>query len=345
MSVGRPRTVLLLACLVVLTACAEPSGGSEAAEWTPSSSATTSSSSVTPGNGSVAGEVSCSISGDQPFPVAYLEGPDLSPDEFSATALGAGFAAFFENGPGAPEGGMYREATGFSIVSDSLVLGYQGQLPSARFIVEDGTVRRWGGCLPNRVSDGLVAAQWQLAAPVAADTTTLEIAVEGGACVTKAGNDIVTEVAGSDVVEDTDAVTVTVWTRDEPVQGACAGVGIMLRSSVELPSPLNGRTLLNGGPVPPQKVRLTPIQLEPPEDDDSSLGRLHCAPSTVGEQLVADIGQDPQDIIKSAVPSVVEVESGQPLWWWGIDKDGEVVAALALGDMDAADYQLWTCQD
>ena len=290
------------------------------------------------------GDVACSVR----FSSSFLNGPELSRDEFAETEVGAEMEAFFVDGPGAPEGGQYQRAEGFSIVSDSVVLGYVGLLPDSFFAIEGGELTGWGSCNLNRVSDDLVAGRWEPAGPVDIRARIISLRVEGGACVTDDGQEILTEVVDVDVEETESEVTVTVWTRDEPFDGLCAGVGVMLDTHVELSAPVGDRSLLDGGTVPPSVVDFEASDGPPPpstagEVDSSSLGRLACSPGVVVEERFPDTGQDPVEIAREAAPAVVEVESGQPLWWWGLNENGTVVVGLALGDSDGADYQVWTC--
>ncbi len=292
-------------------------------------------------------EVACSVAGGTRFFSSFLSGPEMSPGDFADTPIGEEMEAFFVDGSGAPEGGQYLRAEGFSIVSDSLVLGYSGQLPDSFFVIEDGEIARWGGCRLNRVSDDLVAQRWEPSGPVNPEAREISIQVEGGACVTSDGRDVLTDVVSIDVDETADHVEITAWTRNKPFEGDCAGIGIVLDSQAELTSPLGARSLLDGGLIPARDVSFSTTGDAPPttapENDDSSLGRLDCAPGVVVEERVPDTGQDPFDLAQAAVPAVVEVEPGQPLWWWGLDEEGAVIVGLALGDATGADYQIWTC--
>ncbi len=83
----------------------------------------------------------------------------------------------------------------------------------------------------------------------------------------------------------------------------------------------------------------TPTTSPPP----SSWGRLDCSPGTVIEVRLGDMGVEPEQILLDAEPEVVRVEAGEPLWWWGLDASGRVVAALAEGDITPVQYQLLTC--
>ncbi len=75
----------------------------------------------------------------------------------------------------------------------------------------------------------------------------------------------------------------------------------------------------------------------------SRIERLDCSPGFVIEDRIPDAGQEPLALLRSVAPGVVRVESGRPLWSWGLDADGVVIAGAALGDMDNADYQVWSC--
>ena len=86
----------------------------------------------------------------------------------------------------------------------------------------------------------------------------------------------------------------------------------------------------------------TTVPFEPPPQ--TSVGRLDCSPGFVEEKTVADEGQDPLEIAQAANPNVVAIEPGEPLWFSGVNANGEVVVELALGDSPGADYQVWTCE-
>lgn len=328
------RLVVILG--VVVSACGAPSDLADEESEAPVSDADSS------------GDVACSSAGGTTFSSSFLNGPELSRDEFADTSVGAVLEAFFVDGPGAPEGGQYERADGFSIVSDSLVLGYNGELPNSFFAIEDGDITGWGSCSPNLVSEDLVAARWEPDGPINIRGQTVAINVDGGACVTDDGQDVLTELVDVDVEESESQVTITAWTRDKPFDGLCAGVGITLDAEVELASPLSERTLLDGGPIPARVVDFEASDEPPPpttipDVGKSSLDRLDCSPGIVVEKRVPDSGQDPLDIARDAEPDVIEVEEGRPLWWWGLNQDGTVIVGLALGDMDGADYQVWTC--
>lgn len=287
-------------------------------------------------------ELSCSITGTTRFSSSFLEGPDLSPSAFAKTAVGAMMEMFFTEGPGAPESTQYSTAEGFSIVSDLLVLGYQDGLPSSHFDIEGGTVVGWGGCRPNRVADDLVASRWEPFGSSGPDTSVVSLRVEGGACETSEGMEVLTEVVAIETDESGDHVEITVWTSSKPAIGAC--VGVSLDAEVELAAPLGDRSLLDGGTIPATTVSFSASSFpDRREDDDPLLDALECSPGTVLEQRVPDTGQDPLDVARSVAPDVVEVKPIQPLWWWGLNQNGTVIVTLALGDSDGADYQVWTC--
>ncbi len=290
-----------------------------------------------------AGEVACSVGAETRFSSSFLEGPDLSPSEFVETEVGAMMEAFFTDGPGGPESGQYLSAEGFSFVSDSLVIGYRDGLPDSAFDIEGGTVAGWGDCRPSRVAGDLAASRWEPIGPLDPDKTVISIQVEGGACVTGEGTDVLTEVVAIETDETENHVEITAWTRDKPFPGPCAGIGVSLDSEIELASPLGTRSLLDGGTIPARMVSVTTGDTPPASEPDSSLGRLECSPGVVVEERVLDTGQDPLEIARGFAPDVVEVESDQPLWWWGLNAGGAVIVAVARGDAPGADYQVWTC--
>lgn len=195
-------------------------------------------------------EVACSVGGSPRFPTRYLEGPDLTREGFAATDLGRILESFFVGGEGEPEGGQYGAAEGFSVVSDSLVLGYRAGLPFADFRIQDDSVAGWGGCNPTLVSGDLVAYRWQPVLPVDAETRTVLIQIEGGGCVTDTGTQGITDIVSIEVIEDEDHVGIVAWARQPLWQGPCAGVGLYVDAEADLAEPLGGRTLINAGTVP-----------------------------------------------------------------------------------------------
>lgn len=328
--------LLIVGLTLVVSACGVPPRRAPGESAAPAS------------GGGPPGEVACSVAGATRFSSSFLNGPEMSREEFGATPVGAAMEEFFVDGPGAPEGGQYERAEGFSIVSDALVLGYNGLIPDSFFAIEGGGVTGWGGCSPNLVSDDLIAARWGPAGPIDTGERTISLRVEGGACVTDEGQDNLTEVVSVDLEETASQVTVTAWIRNKAFAGFCAGVGIMLDSDVELSSPLGDRLLLDGGTIPPTVVDFEASAGTPPpsnldKGDKSSIGRLDCSPGVVIEAQVPDSGQDPLEVARHVAPAVVHVEAEQPLWWWGLDEGGTVILGMALGDVDGADYQVWTC--
>ncbi len=66
-------------------------------------------------------------------PVRYLAGPELTREEFLATDIGQILEATFIGGDAEAENFAYVRSDGFSIVSDSLVLGYRNGRPVSSF--------------------------------------------------------------------------------------------------------------------------------------------------------------------------------------------------------------------
>jgi hypothetical protein len=58
------------------------------------------------------------------------------------------------------------------------------------------------------------------------------------------------------VVQDEDAVVITVWTRNIDMPAMCAGVGIDLEAKAVLDLPLGDRALLDGGLLPPAPIEI-----------------------------------------------------------------------------------------
>ncbi len=198
--------------------------------------------------------VSCSYGGGSSFSKIYLDGPEMTPDEFRATPQGRALYAFFVGGEGEVEAGPFGDLDGFSIVSDSSVLGYRNGLPISDYIVDGDDVRAWGGCNPTLVYGNRVAGRWHAVEPIDASATVLPIRLEGSACVEGSETNIITEVVSIDVVETEDTVEIVVWTREKGFRGMCAGIGIELDATVELDSPLGDRALLNTGLIPAVSV-------------------------------------------------------------------------------------------
>jgi heat shock protein HslJ len=81
----------------------------------------------------------------------------------------------------------------------------------------------------------------------------------------------------------------------------------------------------------------------PPPPPPTAVGPLDCAPGTVAELRVGDLGMTPARVLRDLVPGVVEVTPGDPLWWWGRDAAGTVIAAIAQGDIEPVQYQVFSC--
>lgn len=84
--------------------------------------------------------------------------------------------------------------------------------------------------------------------------------------------------------------------------------------------------------------------IPPPPPPPTAVGWLDCAPDTVAETRVGDLGVEPAQILRDLVPGVVGVTPGDPLWWWGRDGTGTVIAAIAQGDIEPVQYQVFSCE-
>ena len=196
-------------------------------------------------------KVSCSVGGGRAFDPIYLDGPQMSTSEFVATPVGSVLRDFFVGGEGEPENGSFLRSDGFSIVSDSYVLGYRDGAPTADFFVDDGDIQAWGGCNPTWVYGDRVAGRWHPVGPIDATATVIPISVEGDACVDGRETDIITEIVEMEVSETADTVEIIAWTREEGFRGMCAGIGVELPAEAVLDSPLGTRRLLDFGRNPP----------------------------------------------------------------------------------------------
>jgi hypothetical protein len=196
-------------------------------------------------------KVACSIAGGPRFSKTYMDGPEMTHDAFTATPQGRALEEFFVGGYGEVESGPYAELDGFSIVSDSYVLGYRDGLPIMDYTLDGDDVQQWGGCNTVLVYGDRTAGRWYPVGPIDATASVLPLRVEGGACVENGETRIVTEVVSIDVVETDDTVEITAWTREKGFTGMCAGVGIEIDAEVNLAAPLGGRILLDAGLIPP----------------------------------------------------------------------------------------------
>ena len=255
------RVAVGLVMMLAASACGEPGPSGIPSEGT-----------VPPAESVVSG-VASGYSGCRlgEIPLVLLEGPELSRSEFRATELGAAFEAFFVGGEGEGEDFAYIDAEGFTVASESLVLGYENGVPASFFRLESGEVSGWGQCGPLRVSGNVGAARWRVVLPVNAEASVVPILVSGGAC----GSQVITEVVEIEVSEDPDAVRIVAWTRDRPFEGACAGVGMEIEAEVVLAEPLGDRTLIDVGRLPAEPVTRTV-----PTVDEAALAAA-CAPPRV----------------------------------------------------------------
>lgn len=201
----------------------------------------------------------------------FLQGPELTKEEFLATGVGRVLESTFIGGDAEAENYGYVLSEGFSIVSDSLVLGYRHGHLFSFFEVEGDRVVSWGvgGGGGRLVWGALQATPWHPVTPLDPEATAMPIQVAGGACATQEGFEVVTEVRSVEVVEDAAAVRVAVWTYDEPWPGPCAGVGITLDAELRLAAPLGGRALIDAGGFPADNMSLPcPIREESLPDQD-----------------------------------------------------------------------------
>lgn len=110
-----------------------------------------------------------------------------------------------------------------------------------------------GGCRLRPYREGSSVGRWELANPDAAPSgTDVELAVSEINCSSEPLSQ--DRLQPPEVVETTDAVTVTVWITDPEgdVQTCAAGPPVMV--TVHLDGPLGGRSLLDDGQYPPAVV-------------------------------------------------------------------------------------------
>lgn len=199
-------------------------------------------------------EVACSPAGAIRFSPSLLHGPELGRDELAATPIGEALKSFFVVGQGVGESQVFLAADGFTVVSESLVLGYRGDLPDSYFRLDGDRVVGWGTCALTWVWGDLVAYRWELSGQVDANAMEVPVQVMGGGCVSNDGVDVLSEVAGVDVLEREGLVEVTVWVRSLPYSGFCRGVGLIIEHVVTLTEPLAGRALWDSGAIPRSAV-------------------------------------------------------------------------------------------
>ena len=207
-------------------------------------------------------EVACLPDGPR-FSASYLDGPELTRDEFLATPLGQTVDGYFAPTPPSQARRAYRAAEGFTVVSDSLVLGFGDGLPTLLVNPSDGTVVQVPGCYLHFVVGDGVATRWFLEQPVDADTTILHLGVAAGACVTTTGTEVLTECCAQTVIEGPESVSITMWTTERRSPAAAttttsAGIGLVLHDEVTLEEPLGDRVLLDAGFVPPFVIEREP---------------------------------------------------------------------------------------
>jgi hypothetical protein len=200
-------------------------------------------------------EVACLPDGPR-FPASYLDGPELTRTEFLATPVGRTVDRFFTPMPPSQARRAYRAAEGFTVVSESLVLGFQEGLPTLLVNPSDWTVVQVPDSYLHFVVDDGVATRWFLEQPVDADTTTLHVGIAAGACVTTTGTEVLAECCAQTVIEGAESVSITMWATERrslasATSTTCAGIGVVLHDEVTLEEPLGDRLLLDGGFVPP----------------------------------------------------------------------------------------------
>ncbi|MEM9132823.1 MAG: META domain-containing protein [Actinomycetota bacterium] len=107
----------------------------------------------------------------------------------------------------------------------------------------------------------------------------------------------------------------------------------------------DGDTLtMRGGPYTVVLVAADGPPPIPEREPSSAFGPLDCAPGVVREQRHPDDGTPPEELAVEFEPTTFVVEPGEPLHWWGLDAEGEVVVGVLLGDNGPeSDYQILTC--
>ncbi len=205
--------------------------------------------------------LACSVDGSLRFPQAYANGPELTRDELLAVPIGRLLSGFSEGGGGPGETGPFEKATGFSVVSETLVLGYEDGGVASFFEVQAGAVRGWGSCSPNLVRGDSVAVRWRPRFAVTRADSVISILVDAKACDTEDGSTAITEIVAINLEESDSDVKVTVWTRDDAALSGgidCDPIGTALEAEVVLEGPLRRRVMLDGGTLPPMRVRRNP---------------------------------------------------------------------------------------
>jgi hypothetical protein len=86
-----------------------------------------------------------------------------------------------------------------------------------------------------------------------------------------------------------------------------------------------------------------PVYLPPPPPE-TGIGPLECSPGILIREQVPDTGIDGEQILRSAVPEVVEVFTTQEDWsWYGRETAGAVIAAVYRNDIVPVTFTLFTC--
>ncbi len=196
-------------------------------------------------------QLACSPDTAVRFPATFVPGPRFTAAEFTVTTeQGRALAEFFRNGD---DISLYREAEGFSVVSDTLVLAYRDRVPSAFFLLEGDRILEWGPCRPSLVDEVKFSVRWRPVDPLGPDVSTFRIEVDTSRCITPDGENVPAEVTSVEVTEGRDAVTVVVWS-EEPPRGSCVPLRGAATTIVRLDEPLGDRVLLDGGTVPPTSL-------------------------------------------------------------------------------------------
>lgn len=191
--------------------------------------------------------MACSPDSPVRFDASLLEGPRFTPAEFEITTeAGRALRAYFRDVDAPP---LYAEADGFTILSETVVLGYRDRTPTAVFFLEGDRVVDWAPCHPRLIVGARVAVRWHPLDSPDPDASTLPIAAEVERCVTSDGEDLLSPVAAIEVAEDAKTVTVVVWS-EEPPRATCSPAGGTVQALVRLSRPLGDRLLLDGGTIP-----------------------------------------------------------------------------------------------
>ena len=83
----------------------------------------------------------------------------------------------------------------------------------------------------------------------------------------------------------------------------------------------------------------------PTPSPNQALGRLDCTPGFIEETISVTSQEDPTALMKDAAEEVVSVEAEPPSFWWGYNRNDQVVAAVLMGDVQPPTYQILTCSE